>query len=246
MSQSALLDTHCHIGLYPDPIGTLEAADRAGVSIVAVTETPDEYRRLRTRLGPRNNVEVALGLHPLRAASFGPNVLARFFRLLPQTRWIGEVGLDYSAVGAGTARAQQRIFDVVLTEAQPQMHPLTVHSRGAERDVIKRLADAAVPAVLHWYSGPVSLVDDALTAGLFFSVNEAMARSRKFPSLIRALPPERVLLETDGPFAKSGGSPLEPTNLDCLVMRLAVAWQLDATAAKQTILDNQARLMRSA
>lgn len=245
MNPDRLLDTHCHVASYADPVAILGAADRAGVGIVAVTENPDEYRRLRTRLGHREHVQVALGLHPLRAASFGPNDLARFFRFVPQTGWIGEVGLDYSRAGAATAKVQQRIFDVVLSEAQPGRHPLTVHSRGAEKDVIERLAEAGLPAVLHWYTGPVRLVDEAVSAGLYFSINVAMTRSRRFQSLVQAIPRARVLLETDGPFAKGSGSPARPDGLAEVARALGYAWGVDAAEAARIVIANQARFLPS-
>lgn len=243
MTPRRLLDTHCHVAAYKDPVSMLRSAGEAGVSIVAVTEDPDEYRRLRTRLGRREHVDVALGLHPLRAASFGPNDLARFFRLVPQATWIGEVGLDYSREGASTAKAQRRIFELVLTEAQPGRHPLTVHSRGAEKDVIERLADAALPAILHWYTGPLNLVDDALQAGLYFSFNIAMTRSRKFPSLVRALPRERVLVETDGPYTKDHGQPATPDGLATVVRALAHAWGSDLAESTSVLVANQERYL---
>lgn len=243
MSAERLLDTHCHVSAYTDPVAALREADEAGVAIVAVTEDPDEYRRLRTRLGPREYVEVALGLHPLRAASFGPNELARFFRLVPQTNWIGEVGLDYSRAGAATAKAQQRIFDVVLAEAQPRKHPLTVHSRGAEKDVIRRLADAGLPAVLHWYTGPLNLVAEALQAGLYFSINIAMTRSRKFPSLMRAIPRDRILLETDGPYATDRGRPAQPSGLNEVATALGHTWGTDLAEITNILRANQTRFL---
>jgi TatD DNase family protein len=241
VTSQQLLDTHCHVSAYKDPVATLHAAEDAGVAIVAVTEDPEEYRRLRTRLGPRNHVEVALGLHPLRAASLGPNDLARFLRFVPQTNWIGEVGLDYSRAGVATKKAQQRVFDIVLTEAQPGRHPMTVHSRGAEKDVIQRLEDAAIPAILHWYTGPLSLVDDALQAGLYFSINIAMTRSPKFPSLLRALPHERVLLETDGPYATDRGSPAHPHDLSSVAKAIAYAWGTGSSDTVRIIVENQER-----
>lgn len=243
MTSERLLDTHCHASAFADPVAMLRAADEAGVAIVAVTEDPDEYRRLRTRLGRRANVAVALGLHPLRAASFGHDDLARFFRLVPQTNWIGEVGLDYSRAGATTVKAQLRVFDVVLTEAQPGRHPLTVHSRGAEKDVIRRLGDAALPAVLHWYTGPLGPVDDALQAGLYFSINIAMTRSRKFPSLLRAIPRDRVLLETDGPYAKDRGRPARPDGLDAVATVLGHSWGVDLAETKRIVVENQTRFL---
>lgn len=239
----SLLDTHCHVGRYADPVGVIRAAEAAGTSIVAVTESPDEYRRLRTRLGPRNSVDVALGLHPLRAASFTPHHMARFFRLAPQTTWIGEVGLDFSREGIATKKQQLRVFDVVLTEAQPGRHPLTVHSRGAEAEVVRSLSEAGLPAVLHWYSGPTHLIDRALTAGLYFSFNVAMIRSRKFASLVRAIPVDRVLLETDGPYAKSGGKPAQPHDLNEVVTTLAGGWSVSEQDAFRSILRNQQRFL---
>jgi TatD DNase family protein len=243
VSAGRLLDTHCHVSAYADPVATLRDADQAGVAVIAVTEDPDEYRRLRTRLGRREHVEVALGLHPLRAASFGPNELARFFRLVPQTNWIGEVGLDYSPAGAATAKAQQRVFDIVLTEAQPGWHPLTVHSRGAEDDVVQRLADAGLPAILHWYSGPLNLIGEALQAGLYFSINVAMTRSRKFPSLMREIPQDRILLETDGPYAKDRGRPARPNGLEDVATALGNFWGTDLAATTKIVHANQSRFL---
>lgn len=243
MMGSALLDTHCHVGAYPDPVAVIRDAERVGTSIVAVTEDPDEYRRLRTRLGSRSEVKVALGLHPLRAASFTPNDLARFFRFVPQCKWIGEVGLDFSRVGVATKKQQLRVFDVVLTEAQPGRHPLTVHSRGAEKDVIQRLSDAGLPGVLHWYSGPLGPIDDGLAAGLYFSFNAAMVQSRRFPSLVRAIPKDRVLLETDGPYAKARGRTAYPHELNHVVKHLAYVWGTAPENATSIITGNQERFL---
>lgn len=246
MRPDFLIDTHCHLGMYPDPVSVLRAAREAQTSIIAVTEDPDEYRRLRTRLGSRSEINVALGLHPLRAASFTTNDLARFFRFVPQCTWIGEVGLDFSRAGVATKKQQLRVFDMVLTEAQPGRHPLTIHSRGAEKEVIQRLADAKLPAVLHWYSGPLGPINEALEAGLYFSFNTAMTFSKRFPSLIRAIPRERILLETDGPYAKAQGRVAFPSELRDVVKYLAQAWNVAPESARSVISENQDRFLRSA
>lgn len=238
-----ILDTHCHLGRYERPVAVLEAARSSCVGVVAVTEDPGEYRLLRTRLGRRTGLDVALGLHPLKAATFTPGDLARFFRLLPETRWIGEVGLDFSRAGVATKRQQLKVFETVLTEAEPGRHPLTVHSRGAEATVIELLASARCRAVLHWYSGPFDLVEKALAAGLYFSLNPVMMRSKRISGLLRLLPRERVLLETDGPFAKLGGGPAHPSGLNGAVRQLADEWDLSELEAKRTIIANQRRVV---
>lgn len=243
MRLGPLIDSHCHLSVYDDPGAVIAGAQAAEVSIVAVTEDPEQYRRLKLRVGARTGVEVALGLHPLRAARLGANDLARFFRFLPDAQWIGEVGLDFSPAGIDSKREQLKVFDTVLTQAQPGRHPMTVHSRGAAGDVIARLADAQLPAVLHWYTGPLNLIDRALSAGLYFSINPAMIKSRRIVELLNLIPSERILLETDGPFTKTAGRASRPTDLPDVVRTLALAWGVDPHSAAETIRGNYGVLL---
>lgn len=242
MTPPMITDTHCHIDAYDNPVEVLDNARAVGVHVVAVTEDPGSYRLLRTRLGRREGVNVALGLHPLRAGTASPHDLARFFRLLPQADWIGEIGLDFSPIGVASRKQQLRIFEAILADPQLRTRPVTVHSRGAEADTISRLAQARVPAILHWYTGPLGPVDDALTAGLLFSINPAMIRSRKAASLLERLPPDRILLETDGPYCRAGGRASAPSDLVRVVEHLAQTWGCNRTEAREIVLRNQVRL----
>ena len=242
MTTAALTDTHCHIDAYDNPLAVLDDARAAGVHVIAVTEDPGKYRLLRTRLGRRDGVDVALGFHPLRAGAASPHDLARFFRLLPQATWIGEIGLDFSRTGVATRKQQLRVFEAILADPQVRTRPVTVHSRGAERETIARLAQAHVPAILHWYTGPLAAVDDALNAGLLFSINPAMVRSKKAVPLLQRLPPERVLLETDGPFARSGSRSAVPADLLGTLDHLAQLWAMTTGEARKVVADNEQRL----
>lgn len=130
----ALIDTHCHLDAYPSSIGVLAAATSAGVEVVAVTNTPDAYRGLATLL-PRSGPErPALGLHPLHARQLGMTGVLRFSRLARQAAWIGEVGLDFSPAGRATRTIQLTVFEALLMLPQLRDRPVTVHSRGAERE----------------------------------------------------------------------------------------------------------------
>ena len=55
-------------------------------------------------------------------------------------------------------------------------------------------------AILHWFSGPMRDLQRAIDTGCWFSVNPAMIRSQTGRSLIAAMPRERVVTESDGPF----------------------------------------------
>ncbi|MEV2221583.1 TatD family hydrolase [Nocardia vinacea] len=239
-----LIDTHCHIDVYDDPVAEITQAHDAQVHVVAVTEDPGRYRLLRTRLGRREGVEIALGYHPLRAATLAPHDLARFFRLLPQATWVGEIGLDFSRAGLPTKSQQLRAFEAILAEPQLRTKPVTVHSRGAERDTITRLAQAQIPAILHWYTGPIRLAEDALAAGMYFSINPAMIRSKKANALLRHLPAQRILLETDGPFARHESRPARPSDVGAVVDHLAHQWNTPDGQVETIVLANQQRLLR--
>jgi TatD DNase family protein len=238
-----LIDTHCHIDVYDNPVAVLEQAVDANVKVVAVTEDPGRYRMLRTKLGRRDGVEVALGFHPLRAGGLGPHHLARFLRLLPQTTWVGEIGLDFSRAGHPTKSAQLRAFEAILAEPRLRTLPVTVHSRGAEREAVRRLAQARVSAVLHWYTGSLDVAEEALGAGMYFSINPAMIRSRRASELLQALPLERVLLETDGPYAKHGARDAVPADIVALLRTFARMRAIPEGQLRQAILNNQQELL---
>ncbi|MFI2663488.1 TatD family hydrolase [Micromonospora carbonacea] len=237
-----LLDTHCHIDVYPDPIAVLNQAKAAGVHVVAVTEDPGRFRLLRTRLGRRDGIHLGIGLHPLRVTTHYCRDLDRLSRLLPDADWVGEVGLDFSKGGAATKALQVEAFEALLAIDAVLRKPITVHSRGAERDTVTRLLQTNVVAVLHWYTGSIAVAEQAVTGGLWFSVNPAMIRSSRAGGLLRTIPPRHVVLETDGPYARCAGRPAHPADLPAVAEHLAGVWGLPRGAALAQIASNQQRL----
>lgn len=95
-----------------------------------------------------------------------------------------------------------------------------MHSRGAELETIRCLAEARSRAILHRYSGPLKHIDTALAAGLWVSVNLAMLRSKNGQRIVAALPCVRVVTETDGPYAKFGQRPSEPRDIPAVIVGL--------------------------
>lgn len=224
----------------------LAAADRAGVVTVAVTELPAGFQMLQTQLRGRERVRVALGMHPLVSARNVAHELALFRRLLARTDYIGEVGLDHSQQGRESSRRQRDVFESILALPNVRRKVLTVHSRRAEKETIDLLAAAGATAILHWYSGPLGPIERALEAGLYFSVNPAMLRSRNGRRIIQALPRERVVTETDAPYTKVGGRPAEPRDVPAVVAELARIWGLTADEARHSIYATMSEIHRRA
>ena len=243
---TTFVDTHCHIDRYRDPMNVLAAASAANVVTVAVTELPSSFQRLALRLGKKAGVRVALGFHPMKAGAVTPLELALFTRSLDRVEYVGEVGLDGSQDGRATLRAQVKLFEQLLSQPRIRTKILTVHSRGAEQETIRRLAQAGVTGILHWYSGALKHIDAAVDAGLWFSVNSAMLRSERGQRVVNALPRERIVTETDGPYTKIGGRPAEPKDIPAVVLGLARTWGEQPDQARARIFDNMARIAMSA
>ena len=242
---AAFVDAHCHVDRYDSPVAILDAAARADVVTVAVTELPSAYQRLALQLGKRRLVRVALGFHPMRAAAASPLELALFTRLLDRADYVGEVGLDGSREGRPSLRAQVKLFEHLLSQPRIKTKVLTVHSRGAEEETIAKLAQADATSILHWYSGALKHIDTALAAGLWFSVNPAMLRSQNGQRILAAIPRERVVTETDGPYTNVGRRPSEPSDIRSVVAGLARIWGEDDEEAKARVFANMTAIAAS-
>jgi len=234
------VDTHCHLNLLPDPRQALD--DAPGTVVVAVTELPSQYRLLAAQFRCDHRVRVALGLHPLRAHTVSAFEQGLLIRQLHQTNYVGEIGLDFSKHGHEWQNAQIHIFERLLGEPALGHKVVTVHSRAAEGTVINCLRQANIQAILHWYTGPLRLIDDALSAGMYFSVNPAMIRNRKGNAVIDIVPTERILTETDAPFTRVGARPSRPNDVLSVVSHLASRWHVTAADASRRIHQNLASL----
>src|SRR5713226_7547909 len=89
-----LFDTHCHIDLYTDPAKVISETERAQVLTVAVTNTPSVFRQCASLCEGKKSIRVALGLHPQLVVE-RHRELDLMFEMLGETRYIGEVGLDF-------------------------------------------------------------------------------------------------------------------------------------------------------
>lgn len=241
MTSPPYLDTHCHLDAYFRPSEPAEAAALVDVEVIAVTNLPSHFNALRSRVKQHNNVRVALGVHP-QVVDKMHEAEWRIFRAMASTADdIGEVGLDFSP-GADRS-VQERAFARVLSMVGDRPRLLTIHSRRAIRPVLKHLADANLRGtILHWFSGSSSDLDATLTAGQLVSVNTSMISSTRGMSIVRALPRERVLTESDGPYARFRGNPACPSDVRAVYHALAKLWGADVTAVRIQLAKNLASI----
>jgi TatD DNase family protein len=230
-----VIDFHCHLDLYPDPQQIAAGCRERGVYVLSVTTTPSAWGGTTVLANGADRITTALGLHPQLA--YGRKAeLALFDQLLPQTRYVGEIGLDGGREFRQQWTAQLTVFDHVLEScARAGGRILSVHSRRASRALLDRLEahqESGVP-VLHWFTGSHRDLDRAITLGCWFSVGPAMLRGDRGRGLAARMPQDRILTESDGPFARMDGAPVLPWQVDKAVRILSGLWGVSPAEAEQ-------------
>lgn len=219
-----MIDTHCHIDLYKQPLEVAAACETQKIRTVAVTHLPSHYQMAKQHLRRFQYVRPALGMHPLSVKDHSAE-MALFRRAVKEADLVGEIGLDFSPACLSSKAAQEESFAGVLDSLRGRQRFLTLHSRRAEDSVLSHLRTYEIEkAVFHWFSGTRSQLIRIMDAGHYVSVNAAMIGSEKWTDLIRLVPKDRVLTESDGPFAKFGGKPAVPTCVANVLQWLAEQW----------------------
>jgi TatD DNase family protein len=214
-------------------------AEKNQTYVVAVTNTPAVFEATHKLTATSRFVRAALGLHPELAAERHLE-MPLFEQMLPLTRYVGEVGLDFVRNDAHFRAIQQKVFTQVVELCHTAGDKiLTIHSRRAEREVVRMLGPHfAGRAILHWYSGPLSVAEQAVENGLYFSINPAMIRSKRFKELLAIIPAHLLLTETDGPFVQISNRNAQPGEVSAVVQALAGHWSCSVEEAAITLLRN--------
>ncbi len=230
-----MIDTHCHIDsprIEGDREEALARARAAGVTDLVVPSVgPSTWEPLRAWAAGRPGIHVALGIHPQLLPELDPardeEHLALLERLLARggAVAIGECGLDGGAAASSPGAPMERQLAVLRRHfelARRFRLPLLLHCLRAHEPLLSLLAqEAPLPAggVLHSYSGSAEQVRDYLRFdGLRFAFAGPVTyeRARKPVLAARAVPRERLLLETDAPDQTPRphqGSRCEPAHL---------------------------------
>jgi TatD DNase family protein len=242
-----VIDFHCHLDLYPDPHAVRDECARRELYVLSVTTTPSAWRGTTALAANSKRIQTALGLHPQLAHERRAE-LTLFDALISDTRYVGEVGLDGAPEFRKHWRDQAAVFEHILLKcSEAGGRIMSIHSRrasGAVLDYLERFSEAGTP-VLHWFSGSFRDLDRAINLGCWFSIGPAMLANEKGRARAARMPRERVLTESDGPFAQLNGEALKPWDVAHAIHELGIIWSLRPDEVEQTIQRNLNGLMHS-
>lgn len=194
-----LYDTHFHLDLQKDINAAINEINSNQIYTIAMTNLPVLYEK-ELREYESSYIRIALGFHPELIVEY-QKMIPAMWKLLPNARYVGEVGLDFTD---NRYRNEQLSFFCELVERcrYDKTKILSIHSRKAEKEVVEILKQGPIcfRPILHWYSGNLTVLKEALEIGCYFSVNSRMLMSQKARRILEMIPMERLILETDSPF----------------------------------------------
>ncbi|MCG2665735.1 Qat anti-phage system TatD family nuclease QatD [Bradyrhizobium sp. GCM10023182] len=241
-----LVDFHCHLDLYPDFEALVAESDRLGIFTLAVTTTPKAWARNNKLASSTKYVRAALGLHPQLVAERWREI-DLWERLLAETRYVGEVGLDAGPRFYASMDRQIEVFRRILRScAQAGGKILSIHSVRAAPKVLdlieEEIPEGRAKFVFHWFTGSAADARRAADLGCYFSINSQMLATDRGRALVTSLPIDRLLTETDGPFTSQGADPARPRDVGQTVKQLATTRGISSEESAAVVLRNLKKL----
>jgi TatD DNase family protein len=206
-----LVDSHCHLD-FPDYAGKVDEvlvrAKAAGVGVcVSIGTELKRFPGVKAVAEAHDNVWCSVGVHPHESEK---ELLDDEAALVaeaahPKVVGIGETGLDYYYEHS-PRDPQRRNFRSHIAAARRTGLPVIVHTRDADDDTIEILRDemgkSAFTGLIHCFTGTQRLADASLELGLSISVSgiATFKNSQALRDVIKTVPLDRLLVETDAPF----------------------------------------------
>lgn len=194
------MDSHMHFDLYGDKGSIIDYIESKGSYTLAVTNLPVLFKRYYNDFKNYKYIKLALGFHPELVFEY-QDQLPIFLSHINKTRYIGEVGLDFSTENVINRESQLMIFSEIIKRCNEHKNKIvSVHSRRAHKEVIEILTGFNGMVILHWYSGSIRELKTAISREYYFSINQQMIRSNTGRKIINMIPLDRILIESDAPF----------------------------------------------
>ena len=256
-----MIDSHCHLAdekFAGDLDAVVDRAKAAGLErALVILEGGNAAEAAQARrveaLWP--DARFSVGVHPHQAHEFAADprravdVVRDQLAATPLARAVGEIGLDYH-YDFSPRDVQQAVFRGQVRLARELDRPVVIHTREADADTLAILREEGpVRGVFHCFTGDAALAAAGLELGLFVSFAGIITfpKAAGLRETARAIPPDRVLVETDSPFlapVPHRGQRNEPAHVARVVAALAELHGIAAENMGQRTAANFHRLFR--
>lgn len=211
-----LIDSHAHLDAPEfdrDRAEVIRRAWEAGLKALVTIGTGGDFSTCRNTVetaGSHAGIYATVGIHPHDAATVRPKTFEKLRELArhPKVVAIGETGLDYHYMHSPVSE-QRKVFMRSLELAKGLDMPVVIHTREAEKDTLAILKETFASGggsfaggVVHCFSGDYGFAAQLLDLGLYLSFTGLVTfpKAEGVWEVIRKIPLDRILLETDSPY----------------------------------------------
>ncbi len=240
-----MIDAHCHLeqnDFASDLDEVIKRAKQNGLKavITCCAHPKDLERSLEIVEKFEGYVFLTASVHPIHVPEFSDGQILEFLERLKELAksgkivGIGETGLDYYWVKDAEQRERQKeAFRWHIELAKKLRLPLIVHSREANEETVKILNESGHEKVLWHFFGDKNLVEWLVAKNYKASFNTLLLRSKTHKKIVKKLPLEEILLETDSPWL-GFGKRNEPSAIVRVAEKIAEVKKLDFEEVWQT------------
>lgn len=267
MAKLSYIDAHTHIH-FPefddDRDVTIERARNAGVGMITSGTDIILTKKAIEVAGSNDNIWATAGIHPHEAKVISkamcPSVVQELAELAKDEKvvGIGECGIDlFREDDRKLIDVQKRLFIEQLKLAHNIKKPLIIHSRGSKNGSVNGLEmildileeHSALlcheAGICHFFTGTKMIADRFIALGFSFTFGGLITFNREFDEVIRHIPAEKIMAETDAPFVaplSHRGERNEPSYLPETVEWIARIRGVNSEDMRKQLLSNTRRV----
>ncbi len=143
----------------------------------------------------------AVGIHPCNVDGETSIEDIREFAKHKKCVAIGEIGLDYYWEPDKKEVQKELLIKQILLAKEVGL-PVIIHDRDAHGDILEILKEYKPQGVVHSFSGSVEMAEEILKIGMYLGIGGVITfnNAKKLPDVVKILPLDRLLLETDAPY----------------------------------------------
>jgi TatD DNase family protein len=231
-----MIDCHCHLEQSDYDLDRDQVIEKCRKELKAVITScahPKDFDlTLKLVEKYKGFVFCTVGIHPEYIKEVDEKEKDEFLELIKENKnkinGIGEVGLDFDFIKEKEWQEKQKeLFIEFISFAKELKLPLVVHSRAAYDEAVKILEQEDAKQVLMHMFGANHLVKRIIENNWYISINTIVLRSKKHKKVVRDMPIEKLLLETDSPWLGLEGKRNDPTSIKIVAEKIAEIKKLD-------------------
>ncbi|HIP90055.1 MAG TPA: TatD family deoxyribonuclease [Candidatus Nanopusillus sp.] len=237
------VDAHIHLHGFEEKEREILLKNREFIFLAVANDVSSSFFNMKLSL-LYENVIPAVGIHPWNIEKTKNEDMAKIENIIKRTniKVLGEIGIDKKFV-PGTINKQREFFERFLKLAKEYDLSVNLHTPDAWEEVFDILIKYDIKkAYFHWYTGPVSMLEEIQSNQYFVGINPAIFLQKKHQEVLRYADLDNIITESDAPY-KYKGIYLHPEKIEEVINYIAERKKVDSKYLKIRLKENLSRFL---